>query len=199
MAPNRNALKERLYGQQHATAPSDTSMKVRHPALLSPEYNGLTRALITSCVSGWLSIIDLGLNTGHLLNYHTSPACSHHLSAINAPLWHPGLTTRQRCKIENIQRRATKIILGKNFTNYSSALKVLKLQTLEDRRVALCARFAKKVHNSDLYSHWLPEHRGNISGRVTRQNRKIDQVPARTDRYRKSSIPYFVTLLNNSV
>ncbi|KAI8481792.1 hypothetical protein Bbelb_404850 [Branchiostoma belcheri] len=46
--------------------------------------------------------------------------------------------------IENIQRRATKIILGKNFTNYSSALKVLKLQTLEDRRVALCAKFAKK-------------------------------------------------------
>ncbi|KAI8479873.1 Beta-1,4-galactosyltransferase 3 [Branchiostoma belcheri] len=78
-----------------------------------------------------------------------------------APLWHPGLTKAQRRKIENIQRRATRIILAKEFTNYKSALETLQLQTLEDRRIALCRRFANNIQASSLYRHWLPQTRGS--------------------------------------
>ncbi|KAI8516849.1 hypothetical protein Bbelb_054300 [Branchiostoma belcheri] len=106
-----------------------------------------------------------------------------------APLWHPGLTKAQRRKIENIQRRATKIILAKEFTNYKSALEMLQLQTLEDRRIALCRRFANNIQAFTLYRHWLPQTRGSVSGRMTRQHAKLDQLPARTERYNRKDAP----------
>ncbi|CAH1245962.1 RET [Branchiostoma lanceolatum] len=95
------------------------------------------------------------------------------------PLWHPGLTNSQRRKIENIQVRATKIILGKNFHSYSAACEALGLQTLENRRVSLCLRFAQKLYMSEQYRHWLPRSRGEmneISG-LARMNE--DHTPAR--------------------
>ncbi|KAI8498156.1 hypothetical protein Bbelb_241000 [Branchiostoma belcheri] len=65
------------------------------------------------------------------------------------PLWHPGLTSSQRRKIENIQVRATKIILGNTFHSYSAACEALQLQKLEDRRVSLCLKFAQKLYKSE--------------------------------------------------
>ncbi|XP_078589510.1 uncharacterized protein LOC144869879 [Branchiostoma floridae x Branchiostoma japonicum] len=99
------------------------------------------------------------------------------------PLWHPGLTNIQRKKIESSQVRATKIILGNNFHSYTSACEALQLQTLEDRRVTLCLKFAQKLYKSEQNRHWFPRLRGEISGRETRQNKKLDQLPARSARY----------------
>ncbi|KAI8500548.1 hypothetical protein Bbelb_221140 [Branchiostoma belcheri] len=115
------------------------------------------------------------------------------------PLWHPGLTSSQRRKIENIQVRATKIILGNTFHSYSAACEALQLQKLEDRRVSLCLKFAQKLYKSEQYRHWFPRLRGEISGRETRQNKKLDQLPARTARYAKSPLPYLVQLLNSTL
>ncbi|KAI8484837.1 hypothetical protein Bbelb_374340 [Branchiostoma belcheri] len=96
-----------------------------------------------------------------------------------APLWHPGLTEAQRRKIENIQRRATRIILAKEFTNYKSALETLQLQTLEDRRIALCRRFANNIQASTLYRHWLPQTRG--SGHMPWKPERHEVVNLTTD------------------
>ncbi|CAH1248620.1 Hypp8312 [Branchiostoma lanceolatum] len=107
-----------------------------------------------------------------------------------------------KCKamqIESIQVRATKIILGNNFHSYSAACEVLGLQTLEDRRVSLCLKFAQKLYKSERYRHWLPRPRGEISGRETRQNKKLDLLPVRTARYSSSPIPYLVHLLNTTL
>ncbi|KAI8491361.1 hypothetical protein Bbelb_309940 [Branchiostoma belcheri] len=79
------------------------------------------------------------------------------------PLWHPGLTSSQRRKIENIQVRATKIILGNTFHSYSAACEALQLQKLEDRRVSLCLKFAQKLYKSEQYRHWFPRLRGEIT------------------------------------
>ncbi|KAI8483121.1 hypothetical protein Bbelb_391400 [Branchiostoma belcheri] len=113
------------------------------------------------------------------------------------PLWHPGLMSSQRGKIESIHVRATKIILGNTFHSYSAACEALQLQKLEDRRISLCLKFAQKLYNSEQYRHWFPRLRGEISGRETRQNKKLDQLPVRTARYSKSPLPYLVWLLNN--
>ncbi|KAI8494108.1 hypothetical protein Bbelb_284550 [Branchiostoma belcheri] len=95
-----------------------------------------------------------------------------------APVWHPGLTTTQRRKIERIQRRATKIILG-HYLPYDQSCKTLNLQTLHDRRETLCHQFGKTLSKSDTYNQWLPQQRGKVSGRVTRQSHKYDPLPAR--------------------
>ncbi|KAI8492567.1 hypothetical protein Bbelb_296080 [Branchiostoma belcheri] len=94
-----------------------------------------------------------------------------------APVWHPGLTTTQRRKIERIQKRATKIILGHNLP-YDQSCKTLNLQTLHDRRETLCYKFGKTLSKSDTYKQWLPQQRGKVSGRVTRQSHKYDPLPA---------------------
>ncbi|CAH1257150.1 NLRC5 [Branchiostoma lanceolatum] len=66
-----------------------------------------------------------------------------------APLWHPGLTNAQHKKIERIQRRATRIILGHNLS-YNQACKTLKLQSLYERREDLCIEFGKKLLKSTI-------------------------------------------------
>ncbi|KAI8518895.1 hypothetical protein Bbelb_021520 [Branchiostoma belcheri] len=70
-----------------------------------------------------------------------------------------GLTTTQRRKIERIQRRATKIILGHNLP-YDLSCKTLNLQTLHDRRETLCHQFGKTLSKSETYNQWLPQQRG---------------------------------------
>ena len=116
-----------------------------------------------------------------------------------APVWHGGLTNGQRKKIENIQRPATRIILGSSYYSYSLSCQVLNLEKLNDRRDALCLKFAKSLYASDEYRHWLPKRRGDVSGRVTRQNNQLVTLPVHTERYRNSPIPYLTTLLNNSM
>ena len=73
-----------------------------------------------------------------------------------APVWHPGLTQEQSSRIEKIQRRVCRCILGKNFVSYKIALGGFGLETLSARRDALCAEFAKKALNSIRFNKWFP-------------------------------------------
>ncbi|KAI8499861.1 hypothetical protein Bbelb_221780 [Branchiostoma belcheri] len=77
-----------------------------------------------------------------------------------SPFW--SLTTTQRRKIERIQRRATKIILG-HYLPYDQSCKTLNLQTLHDRRETLCHQFGKTLSKSDTYNQWLPQQRGKLT------------------------------------
>ncbi|KAI8516980.1 hypothetical protein Bbelb_055610 [Branchiostoma belcheri] len=51
-----------------------------------------------------------------------------------APAWHAGLTTQQRTRIETIQKRACRTILGSDYTSYTEACRALDLPTLDSRR-----------------------------------------------------------------
>ncbi|KAI8495026.1 hypothetical protein Bbelb_270120 [Branchiostoma belcheri] len=55
-----------------------------------------------------------------------------------APAWHAGLTTQQRGRIETIQKRACRTILGSDYTCYTEACLTLDLPTLDNRRRDLC-------------------------------------------------------------
>ena len=59
-----------------------------------------------------------------------------------APIWSTGLTNEDIRKIENIQKRAVKIIFPD--TEYAKSLEVLKLSTLQERRINLCQKLFKK-------------------------------------------------------
>ncbi|KAI8482938.1 hypothetical protein Bbelb_393560 [Branchiostoma belcheri] len=114
-----------------------------------------------------------------------------------APTWHPGLTTRQRHRIEYIQKRACRVILGSAYTSYPEACATLDLPTLEDRRVQLCLNFAMKVLRSQDFQHWLPPRRGSTTERTTRSSNKLTLTKCRTERYKQSSVPYMTYLLNS--
>ncbi|CAH1272651.1 ZNF569 [Branchiostoma lanceolatum] len=61
------------------------------------------------------------------------------------PVWHPGLTTEQTTRIEKVQKRALRTILGGQYTSYKSALLYTGLQPLSQRRLELCRKFARKL------------------------------------------------------
>jgi len=108
-----------------------------------------------------------------------------------APVWHPGLTSSQTVRLERVQKRALRTILGEHYIDYETALLTTNLQTLEKRRIDLCLKFAKKLDPS-----LLPPRAGEIHGRSTRNSDLFKTVRCRTNRYRNSPLPFLVRLLN---
>ncbi|KAI8484063.1 hypothetical protein Bbelb_381810 [Branchiostoma belcheri] len=62
-----------------------------------------------------------------------------------APVWHPGLTTLLNNKIERIQRRAVRIIMGHDYTRYSEACLHLVTETCEDDTLKLSCSNGEKL------------------------------------------------------
>ena len=98
--------------------------------------------------------------------------------------------------LEQLQRRACRIVLGRNFTSYSEALGVCDLDSLYDRRVDHCLRFAEGLTNSSRTTDLLPPVRSAVHGRNLRNADKLTQLFARTARFQGSPIPFFINLLN---
>ena len=109
------------------------------------------------------------------------------------PAWHGAITTVEKLDIERIQKVALHIILGDQYLNYSNALKITNLETLESRRDKLCIKFAKKAERNQKFKMWFkpkPEL-------PTRQdNDKYWKTLARTTRLKKSPISHLTNLLN---
>ena len=59
-------------------------------------------------------------------------------------LWHYAITEEENSELERVQKVATKVILDSKYTDYHSALEILNLETLRERRKKLCLKFSKK-------------------------------------------------------
>ena len=89
----------------------------------------------------------LDLNQFQLFDVYTKEIRS--ILEMAVPVWHPGLTKQQAKDIEAIQKISFRIILKHNYTNYELACKKFNTITLEERRIKLCYRFARKNLKSD--------------------------------------------------
>ena len=109
----------------------------------------------------------------------------------NCCVWHFSITMEERTLLERVQKTACKIILKQKYITYESALRELGLQNLDDRRLELCKRFAKKcVKGPPQIAEMFP--RDN-----TRHSNQFSVTFARTDRLLHSAIPQMQRLLNN--
>ena len=72
------------------------------------------------------------------------------------PGYHGSIYVHQTQKIERIQRRACRFILGSTYTSCTDALTLTGLQTLEERRQDLYTQFVKKCTTSEKYARWFP-------------------------------------------
>ena len=108
------------------------------------------------------------------------------------PVWHSGLTNQQTDDIESIQRVAMRIILQENYINYQSGCITFSAQTLADRRIKLCSKFASKNFKSEnsLFT--------NVGSSVnTRQKSDlVKEYSCNFGRFYKSPLPYLARLLN---
>ena len=62
----------------------------------------------------------------------------------NACVWFSLITEEEKKDIERVQKIACKILLNKSYTSYSESLRILKLDTLEERRIKLAIKFGEK-------------------------------------------------------
>ena len=110
-------------------------------------------------------------------------------------VWHSSLTLQQIATIETIQKRALRMILGTQYESYDQALLSCNMISLKARRDELCRKFAAQLFRN--FRDWLPEARS--SRRQLRNGDKLIETRCRTERYRKSAIPYIVRLLNTEL
>ena len=113
-------------------------------------------------------------------------------------VWHSSLTCKQSDDLERIQRRACKTILGHQYNSYSEALSKCNLTSLGVRRKDRCLKFAKGLNDNIRTNQLLPPTRLQSHGRTLRNSHHISQLPAKTERFKSSPIPYFISLLNES-
>ena len=112
-------------------------------------------------------------------------------------VWNSNLTVENKEDLERVQKAAVRIILGKEFTNYESALDKVDLEKLEDRRENLCLKFAKNCLKHTKTKEMFPE-RNKIHSMGIRNPEKYEVAHANTERLKDSAIPYMQRLLNKN-
>ena len=109
-----------------------------------------------------------------------------------AVIWHSGLTRKQSNDIEYIQKRACKIILGHSFNSYNDELNYCNLDTLADRRLTHCLKFAENLNSNNRTSSLLPPTRLESHGRCLRNSNTITQMPFKTTRFKNSPVSFLL-------
>ena len=109
-------------------------------------------------------------------------------------VWHSSLTAEQTNKIENIQRTSLKIILDKNYVDYSAALEMTVLDNLFSRRQKRCLSFAKNSLKCPVGQALLPRNPDHDQHVRTREKFLVNF--SHTENYKKSAVPYCQNLLN---
>ena len=113
------------------------------------------------------------------------------------PVWTPGLTQKQIHQIERVQKTALYVILGEHFTTYKVGLKLLKLETLKNRRQSLCTKFTTKVTQHEKFCSWFNERDQSHPFRTSSIPNKYKYIETRTNRFKNSPIPYITNIANS--
>ena len=113
---------------------------------------------------------------------------------LNCQVWHYSLTESERYNLERVQKIACRIILKTEYSSYSEALEILKLERLEDRRTKLCLTFAKRCLKHPTASKMFPSK--PVTKYNTRKHEKFEVQFAKTSRLKNSAIPQLQRALN---
>ena len=111
-------------------------------------------------------------------------------------VWHSSLTKENSDDLERVQKCALRIILGNRYTDYENGLKMIGLETLEQRRINMCRKFALKSLKDEKTKSMFPL-RKNKHGMKKRKDEKFAVQFARTKRLQNSAIIYMQKELNN--
>ena len=88
------------------------------------------------------------------------------------------------------------MILGRDYFNYEDALKLTKMDSLEERRGLIGLKFAKNCLKNQNFSKLFPLKKTNHAMNVRNPDRYLVKS-AKTERYKKSTIPFLQRLLND--
>ena len=131
-----------------------------------------------------------GFTESELLRVYCTIICP--VAEYCAPVFHSMLTDQQDKQIERLQSTALRYVFGYGLS-YARMREMVGLDTLRNRRVALCDKFANKCINSDRFSGWFPEVN---SARRSRHTLKFKEIYARCDRLKNSPLFYMRRRMN---
>ncbi|KAI8506454.1 hypothetical protein Bbelb_158810 [Branchiostoma belcheri] len=115
-----------------------------------------------------------------------------------APVYHNSLTSKQTATLEHVQRRACRVILGRQYNDYASALLQCGLESLLERRNGLSRRFAISMQRSERTADLLPPTRLESHGRCLRNSKTLTLPTIRTTRFSNSPVPSLLRILNEN-
>ena len=136
--------------------------------------------------------VKLGLDIFKMFDVYTKEVRS--ILELAVPVWHSRLTKQQTADIERIQKIAFRIILQESYETYQLACSRFSAQTLEQRRVKLCSKFASKNLKSE---NSLFTKVGNTV-KTRHKSDIVKEYKCRTGKYQDSSLPYLAKLLNSN-
>ena len=110
-------------------------------------------------------------------------------------VWGPSLTLENIEDLERTQKSFAKLVLKEKYKNYENALKILNLDSLEDRRKELILKFAKSAIKSNTMNDLFAKN--EILHDMKTRNRNTYKVNfANTDRLKKASVITMQNMLN---
>ena len=89
-----------------------------------------------------------------------------------------------------------RVIMGNRYEGYEETLKLMKLDSLKERREKMALKFAKKSLKQESFSKLFPL---NTSKHIMKKRcpEKYDVNLTNSERYKKSAVPYLQRLLND--
>ena len=112
-------------------------------------------------------------------------------------VFHSGLTQNQSNDIENIQKRALKIILGGAYHSYEVACTLVSAEPLYDRRLSQCLKFVRKAVKSRLHSDIFKHTKNSITTRSS--NKRLLEYTCNSQRYFNSPLVFLSRLYNQNI
>ena len=110
-------------------------------------------------------------------------------------VWHSSLTESDCNDIERVQKAAMKVIMGTRYQGYEEALKFMKIDSLKERRLKMALRFAKKSVRHSNFLSVFPLNKSDHT-MMTRNPAKYVVKDSKTERMKKSAVPFLQRLLN---
>ena len=109
-------------------------------------------------------------------------------------VWSSSLAKHNIRELERVQKVATRIILGNNYS-YEERLTELNISTLKDRRNELSLRFANKCLKQEKTKH-IFKRNSKMHKMKLRRKDTFKLQNAKTERLRKSSVLHMTRQLN---
>ena len=134
----------------------------------------------------------LNLNPEIILDFYFKEIRS--LLEMGCQIFHSGLTKNQSREIENIQKKALKIILGKIYSSYEEACTLLSCEPLSDRRDSLCLTFIRRAVKKGQHNNiFIPASKCN---KTRSKKQQLKEYTCNTQRYYNSPLVYLSRIYN---
>ena len=132
-------------------------------------------------------------NTEHLKHIYKTFIRSN--LEFSSTVWHSSLSVADKQDLERVQKAAVKVILGKEYVDYSKALNDLNLESLDKRREGMALKFVKNSLKNDNFSKLFPLRRAKHV-MESRKSEKYLVNPSKNCRYADSAVPFLQRMLN---